>query len=193
MTGVDLASFSNHWYRPGRPVWVRAAWFSIGLPLLRCGSIPFSSFRVHLLRLFGASLGSGVVIKPGVKVKHPWLLTVGSNCWLGEDAWIDNLAPVTLGDNICISQGAYLCTGNHDWADPAFGLIVRPITLRDGAWVGARSVLCPGVELGEGAVAAAGSVVVKNIPAWEIHAGNPAAIVRRRALRTSQDLVDLAS
>jgi putative colanic acid biosynthesis acetyltransferase WcaF len=193
MTGVDLASFANGWYHPGRPAWLRAAWFAVGLPLLRCGWIPSSSFRVRLLRLFGAALGPGMVIKPGVRIKHPWLLAAGRNCWLGEDAWIDNLASVTLGDNVCISQGSYLCTGNHDWSDPAFGLIVRPITLRDGAWAGARSVLCPGVELGEGAIAAAGSVVVRNIPAWEIHAGNPAALIRRRALRRPQDLVEVAS
>jgi putative colanic acid biosynthesis acetyltransferase WcaF len=111
------------------------------------------------------------------------MLTAGDHCWIGEDCWIDNLAPVTLGRNVCISQGAYLCTGNHDWSDPAFGLIVRPITLADGAWTGARSVLCPGAKLGEGAVAAAGSVVQGTIPDWQIWSGNPAVFVRRRNMR----------
>src|SRR5690606_2767007 len=75
----------------------------------------------------------------------------------------------------CVSQGAYLCTGNHDWSDPAFGLIVKPITLGDGSWVGARAVIAPGVELGECAVAAAGSVVARPIPPYEVHSGNPAS------------------
>ncbi len=97
---------------------------------------------------------------------------------------IDNLTTVRLGANVCVSQGAYLCTGNHDWKDPAFGLMVAPISLGDGAWAGARSVLMPGVTLGTGAIAAAGSVVSKDIPAWEIHAGNPATFAKQRVLRT---------
>jgi putative colanic acid biosynthesis acetyltransferase WcaF len=123
-----------------------------------------------------------VVIRPGVRVKYPWRLRIGNNSWLGEDCWIDNLAHVHIGNNVCLSQGSYLCTGNHDWADPAFGLIVKPITLRDGSWVGARATICPGVELEENAVAAAGSLVTNSIPAGEIYAGNPAKFRRRRAV-----------
>jgi putative colanic acid biosynthesis acetyltransferase WcaF len=144
--------------------------------------IPSSGVRVRLLRLFGASIGTGVVIKPGVRIKYPWLLTVGDHSWIGEDCWIDNLATVRIGNNACLSQGSYLCTGNHDWSDPAFGLIVKPITLADGSWVGAKAMICPGVDLGVESIAAAGSVVMKSIPAGEIHAGNPAEFVRRREL-----------
>jgi putative colanic acid biosynthesis acetyltransferase WcaF len=186
MSAVDLGSFTNAWYNPGRPAWVRAAWFFVGAPLLRCSILPLSSVRVWLLRLFGSTLGKGLVIKPGVRIKHPWMFTAGDHCWLGEDCWIDNLAPVTLGESVCISQGAYLCTGNHDWADPVFGLITQPITLEDGAWAGAKSILCPGARLGEGAIAAAGSVVSGSIPAWEVHAGNPAAFARKRIVRQGQ-------
>ena len=179
---VDLSRFNNSWYRPGRSKLTQAAWFFLGLPILRSSMIPSSGLRVRLLRLFGASIGTGVVIKPGVRIKYPWLLTIGNHSWLGEDCWIDNLAPVRIGSNACLSQGSYLCTGNHDWSDPAFGLIVKPITLADGSWVGAKAVICPGVDLGVEAIAAAGSVVVKSIPAGEIHAGNPAEFVRRREL-----------
>ena len=114
------------------------------------------------------------MIKPGVRVKYPWLFEAGENCWLGEDRWIDNLAPVKLGSNVCVSQGAYFCTGNHDWSDPSFGLIVRPIHVGDGAWIGAKAVIGPGAEIGECAVVAAGSVVSRRIPALEIYGGNPA-------------------
>ena len=130
--------------------------------------------------MFGARIGRGVVIKPGVRVKYPWLLDVGHHSWLGEDCWIDNLAPVRIGANVCVSQGAYLCTGNHDWNDPAFKLIVKSIVLHDGAWAGARALIAPGVEIGACGVAAAGSVVTTSIPPYEIHAGNPARFVRRR-------------
>jgi len=180
--GPDLATFDNSWYAPGRGRIVQALWFFLGLPMLRCSIIPSSAFRRLLLRLFGAGIGRGVVIKPGVRVKYPWLLRVGDHSWIGEDVWIDNLAMVRIGSNVCISQGAYLCTGNHDWSDPGFGLMVEPIALTSGCWIGARSMVCPGVTVGECGVAAAGSVVAADIGAFEIHAGNPAARVRYRRM-----------
>lgn len=183
MSRVALGHFDNAWYHPGRPRLVQAAWFFLGLPLLRCSLLPSSGVRVKLLRFFGARIGTGVVIKPGVCVKYPWQLSVGDHCWLGEDCWIDNLTQVKVGSNVCISQGAYLCTGNHDWSDPAFGLLLGPISLADGSWVGARAVLAPGVTLEENAIAAAGSVITKSIPASQVWAGNPAVFVRRRSIR----------
>ncbi len=185
MSAVQLGRYNNSWFRSGRSSAWQGAWFFLGLPLLRCSMIPFSGVRVRLLRSFGARVGAGVVIKPGVRVKYPWNLTIGDNSWLGEDCWIDNLAPVEIGHDVCLSQGAYLCTGNHDWSDPQFGLIVKPISLASGSWVGARATLAPGISLGEHAIAAAGSVVTSNVPAWEIFAGNPATFVRRRRLRPS--------
>ena len=161
---VDLASFSVRGYSPGRSVVVRALWFFVGLPLLRSRCNPFSALKRRLLQAFGASIGSGAVIKPGVRIKNPWLLVAGRNCWLGEDCWIDNLAPVTLGDNVCISQGAYLCTGNHDWSDPSFGYRLGPINLESGSWVGARALVGPGVTLGRSAVLTAGSVAYRSAP-----------------------------
>jgi putative colanic acid biosynthesis acetyltransferase WcaF len=139
-----------------------------------------------LLRLFGTRIGAGVVIKPGVRIKFPWLLSLGDRSWIGEDASIDNLARVDIGRNVCISQAAYLCTGNHDWSDPAFGLLVKPIALGDGSWIGARCVVCPGVKIGEGGIAAAGSVVTRDIPAGEIHGGNPATLIRLRRFTSSK-------
>ena len=180
---VSLRRYDNTWYHPGRGLFTRTLWFCAGLPILRCASLPGSGWRVALLRLFGAQIGSGARIKPGFRVKYPWRLTVGDDCWLGEDAWIDNLADVVAGDSVCISQGAYLCTGNHDWSDPAFGLITKEIHLGNSSWVGARATIGPGATLGEGSVAAAGSVVTGSIPPWEIHGGNPAKCLRLRTLR----------
>ncbi len=161
----------------------RAAWFFLGQPLLRSSWIPSASFRVHLLRIFGARIGKGVVIKPSVDVKYPWHLVVGDYCWIGEHAWIDNLTTVRISGNVCISQGAYLCTGNHDWSDPAFGLMIAPIELGEGSWAGAKCILTPGTHLGKGSVAGAGAVVTGSIPDYEIYAGNPARFIRRRVIR----------
>jgi putative colanic acid biosynthesis acetyltransferase WcaF len=180
---VDLAGFRNGSYQPGRSFPWQAAWFLIGVPVLRCSILSSSGIRRALLRTFGAKVGSGVVIKPGVRVKYPWRLSVGDHSWVGEDCWIDNLADVTIGANVCISQGAYLCTGNHDWSAAHFDLIVRPIILEDGVWVGARATVTAGVHLHTCAVAAAGAVVTRDIPAFEIHCGNPARFIRKRDVR----------
>ena len=178
---VRLGLFAAGAFARGRSRLVEAVWMCVQAGLV--GSwLPGSRHRVALLRLFGARIGNGVVVKPGVRVKFPWRLSMGDHCWIGERAWIDNLAAVTLGDDVCISQGAYLCTGNHDWSDPAFALITRPITLLDGSWVGAKALIAPGVTLGVCAVASAGSVITKSIPDFEIHAGNPAAPVRQRQI-----------
>jgi putative colanic acid biosynthesis acetyltransferase WcaF len=181
----DLSSYNNSCYSPERNKLVCALWFLVGLPLIRLQLLPFSSVRRFILRFFGAQIGRGVVLKPGLRVKYPWLLSIGDHTWIGEDVWIDNLIKVKIGSNICISQGAHLCTGNHDWSDPAFGLRVQPIVLEDGAWIGARALICPGVTVGQCGVAAAGSVVTKSIPAFEIHSGNPARFVKRRVFHAT--------
>jgi putative colanic acid biosynthesis acetyltransferase WcaF len=180
---VRLSEFDNRWYTPGRSLLVRTLWFFVGCPLVRSTLLPFGSWKAGLLRLFGARLGRGIVIKPGVRIKHPWLLEIGDHSWIGEDAWIDNLAPVTIGRNACLSQGVYLCTGNHDWSDPEFGLIVKPIRVENGAWVGAKSVIAPGVVVGAYAVICAGSVVNSAVPPMQVQGGNPAVFLKTRKIR----------
>ncbi len=180
---VELRNYNNAWYDPGGSVARRALWMLLGQPVFGCVWLPGSAMRVGLLRAFGARIGERVVIKPGVRVKYPWHLEVGDDCWIGEDCWIDNLTTVRIGSNVCISQGAYFCTGNHDWGDPCFGLRVDPIELGEGAWAGAKSIFTPGTVLGRYAVAAAGSVVRGTIPEFEVHAGNPAQFARRRTIR----------
>lgn len=182
MSLVSLARFENDWYHPGRTRIIQIAWYFFGLPLLRSSWIPISVVKGLLLRVFGAQVGRGVIIKPGVRVKYPWRLSIGDHCWIGEDCWIDNLANVTLEDDVCLSQGVYLCTGNHDWNDPAFGLKIGTITIDSGSWIGAKSIILPGVSVKTGGVALAGSVVVRDIPEWQIHGGNPAVFKKVRRL-----------
>lgn len=180
---IDLSCPDNTDLVRGAPLLVEALWYFLAQPLLRSPLIVSSAFRRFLLRLFGAKVGRGVLMKPGIRVKFPWYLEVGDHCWLGEDLWIDNLAMVRIGAHVCISQGAYLCTGNHDWTTPNMRLFRREIVCKNGSWVGAKSVLCPGVIIGEGAVVAVGSVVSKPVPPFSVYAGNPAVFVRRRHLQ----------
>lgn len=182
VVSVDLRSFRRNESIDTRGRATQVLWAMMGLPILRNSWLPGSFWRVTLLRIFGAQIGAGVLIKTGVRVKFPWKLRIGDNCWIGEDCWIDNLAEITLGSNVCLSQGCYLCTGNHDWKDPSFSMSASPITLENGAWVASRSTLGPGVRVGLNAIAAMGSVVRSSIPAGEIHGGNPASLQAFRVL-----------
>lgn len=167
-------------WHPGAPVLVQALWFCFGVALLSARWLPGSAWRVLLLRAFGARIGSCCRLKPGLRVKFPWRLVVGHACWLAEDAWFDNLAPVTLGDRVCISQGVYLCTGNHDFRAPCFDLRLGPITVADDAWIAAHAVIAPGTSVGAGAVVGLGAVVGGDVPAGAILQGNPAQVVGQR-------------
>lgn len=186
MSAVHLCQYQNRWYQPGRSMGWRALWMFLGQPLFRSIWFPSSNLRCRLLRLFGARIGKRVVIRQGVIVKYPWHLIVGNDCWIGEQVWIDNLTTVRLGSDVCLSQGVYLCTGNHDWSDPAFGLRVSGIEIKDSAWAGAKSILLPGSGLGEAAICAAGSVVSEAISAYQIVAGNPARLRRTRMIREAE-------
>lgn len=176
---MRLDLFSNDSFDRGASLLKELLWLVIGALLV--GSwLPGSGWRIKILRLFGAELGKGVVIKPGFLVKFPWRFIAGDYCWLGERVWIDNLMPVELGSHVCVSQGAYLCTGSHDWNKEAFDLIAESISVGSHAWLGARSIVGPGVSVGEGAVLALGSVATRNLSAWTIHMGVPAGSVTIR-------------
>lgn len=188
---IDLSKPDNALLKRGRPLIVEALWHFFGSPLVRSELLPFSQLKCWVLRLFGARIGRGVYIKPGVRVKFPWYLHVGDYTWLGERLWIDNLAQVTIGAHACVSQDVYLCTGNHDWSHPHMKLFREPIELKDGCWIAARSMVCPGVTVGECAVVVGGSVVSASIPDYEIHGGNPAAFLKHRRVK-SFDVVNSA-
>ncbi len=181
MKQVDLGRYSESWYKPGGIV-KRALWYAVNMIFLK-SSIPYPNFlKVSLLRLFGARVGQGVNIKPCVNIKYPWFLEIGNNVWLGEEAWIDNKAKVTIGNNVCISQGAYILTNNHDYKKETFDLIIKPITIEDGVWIGARAMVCPGVTLKSHSVITAGSVISKDAQAYGIYKGAPAERVKERVI-----------
>lgn len=164
---MRLADFSNDDFDRGRSRLVEAGWRSVE-GLFFNSWLPGSSWRVWLLRRFGAMVGQGVVIKPHVRVKFPWKLCIGDHSWIGESVWIDNLAEVSIGSDCCISQGAYLCTGSHRWDKEAFDLESRPIVIEDQCWVGAMARVAPGVVLRKGAVLAFGQIAFGDLAAWTI-------------------------
>src|SRR5207249_2014007 len=107
----------------------RTLWYGINAIVFDSWFFPFYGIKRFLLRAFGGNIGNGVVIKPRVNIKYPWKLSIGAYSWIGERVWIDSLGLIRIGAHCCISQGVYLCTGNHDWSDPLFSLVVEPITI----------------------------------------------------------------
>lgn len=181
---MDLSTYNNEWFSEqiGASRIKQGLWYFINIIFFINPLNPFSKLKISLLRWFGAKIGNGVVIKPAVNIKYPWKLEIGHYCWIGEKVWIDNLAPVKIANNVCVSQGAMLLTGNHNYKKTTFDLMVAPIVLNNGAWVGAKSVVCPGVTLGENAVLTVQSVAVKDLEPSGIYQGNPAVQVKKREM-----------
>lgn len=180
---TDLSRYDNSWYHPGGKI-KRLAWYFTNVLFFINPLNPFSGIKVCLLRLFGAKIGIGVNIKPCVNVKYPWLLEVGDYSWIGENVWIDNLAKVKMGNNVCISQGAMLLCGNHNYKKTTFDLMIGEITLEDGSWIGAQSVVCPGVTVHTHAVLSVGSVACRDLEAYGVYQGSPAVKVRGRVINS---------
>ncbi|HEX9958688.1 MAG TPA: putative colanic acid biosynthesis acetyltransferase [Fibrella sp.] len=180
---TDLSRYNNDWFRPG-PRWKIVLWHFTNAWLFNSYAPLPSSVKVGLLRLFGAKVGVGVLIKPAVNIKYPWFLSIGDHVWIGEGVWIDNLTEVTIGNHVCLSQGAMLLTGNHDYRSSTFDLKVAAITLGNGAWIGAKATVCPGVRVESHAILSVSSVATKSLDAYTIYQGNPAVAIRKRDIRS---------
>jgi len=122
-------------------------------------------------------------LKQRLTIKYPWNLRLGDHVWIGEGVWIDNLVHVSAGSHSCISQGAMLLCGNHNYSSPTFDLMQGEIHLEQGVWIGARAVLCPQTTCERHSVVTVGSVAHGRLEAWTIYRGNPAVPVRRRKLQ----------
>ena len=178
---VNLFKFSNTAYEPGN-YFIRMFWYLLNSIFLN-SSLPYPlSVKVLLLKTFGAKIGSNVVIKPNVNIKYPWFLELGDNVWIGEEVWIDNLAEVKIGSNSCLSQGAYLLTGNHNYKKESFDLIVKPIIIEEGVWIGAKTIVCPGVVCKSHSILTVGSVATKDLDSYSIYQGNPAIFKKKREI-----------
>lgn len=182
---TDLSRYNSSWYKPGN-VFLQVCWYFTNVLFFINPLNPFNGLKIFLLRLFGAKIGKGVVIKPGVNIKYPWKLKIGNYTWIGERVWIDNLGEVSIGNNCCISQGAMLLCGNHNYSKATFDLIVKPIVLEDGAWMGARSLAGPGTVMGTHSILTVLSVATGHLPPYSICKGNPATVVRERNIQTDK-------
>ncbi len=183
MYNVNLSRFDSSTFEKGAGFLKQILWYFANALFVRASWNPFMGIKIALLKAFGAKIGNGLVIKNNVTIKFPWKLVIGDNVWLGENAWIDNLDCVTIGNNVCISQGALLLTGNHDYTKSRFDYRNAPILLEEGVWIGAKAVVCPGVTAHSHSILTVGSVVSKEMEAFGIYQGNPAMKIRKRMMK----------
>ena len=164
----------------GRPAWFVQMWWIVQALLFHPSPQVFYGWRRFLLRLFGARIGVGVLIRPSVTVTYPWKLSIGDWSWVGDRVTLYTLGEITIGDNAVVSQHSYLSTGSHDYGHPSFAIYAKPIHVEPEAWVAAQVFIGPGVTIGRGAVVGACSVVFKDVPPMVVCAGNPLKVLRAR-------------
>ena len=150
-----------------------ALWWFIEAILFRPSLHKMNGWRCMLLRAFGAKVGHNTFINSRAKIWFPWNLEIGSNGGIGFDALIYNLDKVIIEDYATVSQRVHVNTGSHDYTDPAFPLITRPIHIGVGAFIGTDSYIGLGVNIGEMAVIGARSVVVSDMPSYTVSHGHP--------------------
>jgi putative colanic acid biosynthesis acetyltransferase WcaF len=176
---MQLKGYKSN-YKVKKSKFTQLIWYLLSAFVYEGSLFPVYRSKIWVLRLFGSKIGRGVVIKPKVYIKYPWHLEVGDDVWLGEGVRIDNLALVKLGSNVCVSQNAFLLTGNHNYRSAGFELMIGPITIEDEVWVGASSVICPNTVLSKGTIITVGSVVSGTTSANRVYRGNPAIDIKPR-------------
>lgn len=178
---IDVGRFkSENLYQRGKPLWFEIAWYFVKMTFF-LSAFPWPSrIRCYWLKVFGATVGEGVYIKPRVNVHMPWRLKLGRNALVGEEACIMNFEQVDIGANACLSQRAFICSGSHDYRSKSFSYRHAPIVIRDGAWIGAQAFVGPGVVVGVDAVLTASAMTSADVPDGDIYGGNPARYIRKR-------------
>lgn len=140
-------------------------------------------FRAWLLRRFGAQVGHSTIIRPTVTITYPWKVSIGDHAWIGDDAVLYSLGPIRVGAHAVVSQGAYLCAGDHDYQALSFPIRGPAVVIQDEVWVASGAFIGPGVTIGQGAVIAARSTVLNDMPSGMVCAGHPCQPKKAREMR----------
>lgn len=144
-------------------------WFFSNLVFVNSWTPQF--VRPTILRVFGAKVGTGVIIRRGVRVHFPWKLEIGDYCWIGEEVWLINHEKVVIGSDVCISQRSIICSGGHDYRSASLEYAHKPVEIKDGAWVCLDAKVLPGVTVGECSVVSAGEIAYKSVPEFSMLIG----------------------
>jgi putative colanic acid biosynthesis acetyltransferase WcaF len=181
---VDLRRYDQSWFDRGKPGWYILLWWLVQAIAFPLSPHNFNGFRCWLLRLFGAKIGIKVLIRPTARFTYPWKVEIGDYSWIGDDVVFYSLDRISIGAHCVISQKCYLCTGNHDFQDIAFGLKTSPIAVGNGAWIASDCFIAGGVKIGSNAVIGARSSVFNSIPERQVAWGSPC---QSRYPRTMKD------
>jgi len=168
----------------GRSAWIVQLWWLIQDTLFRWSPQFLYGWRRFLLRLFGAKIGRGVLIRPTTRITYPWKINIGDYSWIGDDVVLYSLGNIEIGSHTVISQKSYLCTGSHDFTRPTFDIFARPIKIGTQVWIASDVFIAPGVMIGDGTVVGARSTVYNDLPAGKICYGNPAVVIKSREFQS---------
>ncbi|WP_068113001.1 putative colanic acid biosynthesis acetyltransferase [Tropicimonas marinistellae] len=177
----DLSQFRVPEGFRGRSGIVVQLWWLTQALLFAPSLQPMYAWRVFLLRLFGARIGKGVLVRPSARFTYPWKITIGDNAWIGDGATLYSLDSIEIGDNACISQDCYLCTGSHDHRSVDFRYNCAPIRIGAQSWIAAGCFVGPGVTVGEGTVVGARALLLQDAEEMSLYAGHPAKRIGSRS------------
>jgi putative colanic acid biosynthesis acetyltransferase WcaF len=179
---LDLKKFKVPNGFRGRSIFTIQLWNIINLFIFKFSPRRFDFFRCFILKIFGAKIGKGVIIRSSVNITYPWFLIIGNNSWIGENVELYNLGPIVIGSNTVISQKSYLCTGSHNYKKITFDIIKKPIVIGDGVWIATDVFVGPGVTIENNVIIGARSSVYSNISEGNIAFGNPCKVLKKRDL-----------
>ncbi|VEP11279.1 putative glycose-acyl transferase [Hyella patelloides LEGE 07179] len=183
---VDLRKYDQSNFDRGRSNGLIILWWLVQAIAFPLSIHNFNGFRCWILRLFGAKIGRGVVIRPTARFTYPWKVTIGDYSWVGDDVVFYSLDEIIIGSHVVISQESYLCTGSHDIHKQTFPLTTAPIKIGNGVWVATDCFVAPGVTIGANAVIGARSSVFRNIPAQQVAWGTPCKAYYQRTVNNKQ-------
>jgi|ERR1700677_824976 putative colanic acid biosynthesis acetyltransferase WcaF len=170
----------------GREAWFVQLWWIVQGVLFHTSPQALYGWRRFLLRMFGARIGKGVLIRPSASITYPWKLSIGDRSWVGDHVTLYSLGEITIGENAVVSQHSYLCAASHDYTRPSFDIYLKAIHVDSEAWLAANVFVGPGVTIGRGAVVGACSLVLKDVPSLMICAGNPLKVLRARPTQSEE-------
>lgn len=167
----------------GKSKFIVQLWWIVEKTLFAWSPQFLYGWRRYLLRLFGAKIGKGVLLRPTVKITYPWKVSIDDHTWVGEDCILYSLGNITIGAHVAIAHGVYFNTGLHDYSVETFNIKSKPVVIEDQSWITNDVYIAPGVTIGKGCVVGARSSVFKDLPPNKICVGTPAKPIKDRLLQ----------
>ena len=159
----SLKGFQGLNYDKGASKRKQILWMLTSTSILTRWWLP-NKLRLHILKMFGAKIDTGVLIRHNVKIHWPWKLTIGADSWIGESVWILNLEPVIIGHDTCVSQDVLICTGSHSRRSATFEFDNAAIEIGDHVWIAARSTILRGVKINSHSTVGATALITQDVP-----------------------------